>query len=112
MWLCADPSGTNRAILCQGTPDWDGLTAFSGYLEDKTGSSFPRCGWEIEKVMIYQFIPVMSGVVETSLKIFLHLLRSVVIDKVAEANAKAMTATSIEMRRILTDRQSFGRFGG
>ena len=44
-------------------------------------------------------------------KRFLHSLRSVAIDKVAEANAKAMTATSIEMRRILTDRQSFGRFG-
>ena len=76
----------------------------------------------IEKVMIYQFIPVMSGVVETSLKIFLHSFRSVAIDKVAEANAKEidkvaeanakeMTSTSIEMRRILTDRQSFGRFG-
>ena len=72
--------------------------------------------------MIYQFIPVMSGVVETSLKIFLHSLRSVVIDevaeanakvidKVAEANAKEITATNIEMGRILTDRQSFGRFG-
>ena len=80
--------------------------------------------------MIYQFIPVMSGVVETSLKIFLHSFRSVAIDKVAEAsakeidkvaeanakeidkvaeaNAKEMTSTSIEMRRILTDRQSFG----
>ena len=50
----------------------------------------------------------MSGVVETSLKIFLHSFRSVAIDKVAEANAKEMTSTSIEMRRILTDRQSFG----
>ena len=53
---------------------------------------------------------------------FLHSLRSVaidevaeahakVIDEVAEAHAKEITATSIEMGRILTDRQSFGRFG-
>ena len=34
-----------------------------------------------------------------------------VIDEVAEAHAKEITATSIEMGRILTDRQSFGRFG-
>ncbi len=77
----------------------------------KRASHFKGVVRGIEKVMIYQFIPVMSGVVETSLKIFLHSLRSVVIDKVSEANAKEITATSIEMGRILTDRQSFGRFG-
>ena len=66
----------------------DGWTAISGHLEDKTGYSFPRCGWGIEKVMIYQFIPVLTRIVETSLKLFLHSLRSVVIDEVAEANTK------------------------
>jgi hypothetical protein len=44
----------------------------------------------IEKVMIYQFIPVMSDIVETSLKKFHHSFRSVVIDEVAEANAKVI----------------------
>ena len=33
----------------------------------------------------------MSSVVETSLKRLLHSLRSVIIDEVAEANAKEMT---------------------
>ena len=92
-------------------PDLDRWTAFSRHLGIKRAILCQGVVWEIEKVMIYQFTPVMSGVVETSLKIFLHSLRSVVIDKVAEANAKEITATSIEMGQILTDRQSFGRFG-
>ena len=37
-----------------------------------------------DMVMIYQFTPVMSSVVETSLKRFLHSLRSFVIELLHE----------------------------
>ena len=68
-----------------------------------TATGWP-CGWGI--VMIYQFIPAMSDVVETFLKIFLHSLRSVAIDKVAEANAKVIDEVAEAQRKKLQPQAS------